>query len=170
MTVKLIGSILVIAGCGGFGFSLAAAQLREERSLRELIYAVETMECELNYRLTPLPDLCRVVCRQIGGEVGQLFQALADSLDTQLCTDVRKCMDDVLRQTKTLSPRVISLLRRMGSTLGRYDSEGQKTEFHAFHKECTDVLDKQMHHQQLRLRSYRTLGLCAGAALTILLI
>ncbi len=170
MTEKLIGCILVIAGCGGFGFSLAATQLREERSLRELIRALEIMECELAYRLTPLPELCRLVCRQIGGSLGAVFEGLTNHLETQLAPDVDQCMRRVLEQTDKLPSETRRLLRRMGSSLGQYDASGQLQNLEAIHSECTTILEKRLDHQDLRLRSYRTLGLCAGAALAILLI
>ena len=37
---------MIIAGCGGYGFSLAARYRRQERTLSELINALERMECE----------------------------------------------------------------------------------------------------------------------------
>ena len=59
MSIKLIGAALIIAGCDGVGFSMAAAHRREESALRQLIGALDYMGCELQYHLTPLPELCR---------------------------------------------------------------------------------------------------------------
>ena len=64
MTYKWIGAILVVAGCGGFGFSLASAHRREIQLLRHLNICVQYMQCELKYRLTPLQDLCRQAGRE----------------------------------------------------------------------------------------------------------
>lgn len=52
MIIKIFGSILVIAGCGGFGFKIAAARRKEEKTLRNLISALDFMECELQYRMS----------------------------------------------------------------------------------------------------------------------
>ena len=46
------GAALVIAGCGGFGFSIASGYKREEGILRQLLRALNYMEWELQYRLT----------------------------------------------------------------------------------------------------------------------
>ena len=54
MILKVIGVILVIAGCGGVGFRIAANHRLEEKTLRQLIGILDYMECELQYRLTPL--------------------------------------------------------------------------------------------------------------------
>ena len=55
MSFKWIGALMVVAGCGGVGFTMAAAYIREEWALRSLIGALDYMTCELQYRLTPLP-------------------------------------------------------------------------------------------------------------------
>ena len=59
MNSKYFGALLVILGCGGFGFSLAAAHRREEVHLRQLMDSLQYLHCELEYHLTPLPVLCR---------------------------------------------------------------------------------------------------------------
>ena len=59
MSIKWIGAILVIVGCGGVGFSMAAAYRRQETALRELMGTLDFMSWELQFRLTPLPELCR---------------------------------------------------------------------------------------------------------------
>ena len=69
MTGKLFGALLVICGCGGMGFSIAAASKREEAALRQLIGALDFMECELQYHLTPLPELCRQAGRETKGTI-----------------------------------------------------------------------------------------------------
>ena len=57
MEYKWIGAILVIGGCGGFGFSVAGEAMRQERQLRQLLENLDFMESELRYRLTALPEL-----------------------------------------------------------------------------------------------------------------
>ena len=57
--VRVIGACCIFAGCGGFGFSMAAASRREETQLRQLLSALELMSCELSYRMIPLSDLCQ---------------------------------------------------------------------------------------------------------------
>ena len=63
MEFRWLGAIMIIAGCGGYGFSLAARYRQQERTLSELINALERMECELQYRMTPLPELCRMAAQ-----------------------------------------------------------------------------------------------------------
>ena len=46
MTIKLIGAILIVVSCAGMGFSIAASQIKAERSLEQLIIAIEWMTNE----------------------------------------------------------------------------------------------------------------------------
>lgn len=170
MTVKLLGAVLVIAGCGGCGFSLAAAHVREEQGLNRLIAALEMMKCDLQYRLTPLPDLCRLASRAAGGAVGAVFSNLAKELESQISPDVESCMTAALAKAGPLPRQTGLQLRRLGTSLGRFDLEGQLKGLEAARTECQQELDRLGKNREHRIRSYQTLGLCAGAAIAILFV
>ena len=61
-------------------------------------------------------------------------------------------------------------LRNLGISLGRFDLPGQLQGIHTARGECQSALDRLCSNRDNRLRSYETLGLCAGAALAILLL
>ena len=61
-------------------------------------------------------------------------------------------------------------LKLMGKTLGRFDLDGQLRGLESVKDDCIRALEKLSDNRDVRLRSYETLGLCAGAALAILLI
>ena len=97
MSYKGIGAVLIIAGCGGFGLSLAAGCRREEALLRQLIRVLQAMRWELQYRLTPLPELCRQAAGESGGVLREVFSRLSRELDAQNVPEVSACMAAVLR-------------------------------------------------------------------------
>lgn len=170
MTLKLLGAILVIAGCGGFGFLIAAAHRKEVKTMRQLISALDYMECELQYRLTPLPELCRKAAAVSSGSVKNAFCELAEELDGQISPDVAKCMDSTLLKVKDIPKLAREGLTRLGDSLGHFDVEGQLKGLEAVRNECRYNLEAYSKNQDVRLRSYQTLGLCAGAAMAILFI
>lgn len=170
MEYKWIGALLIILGCGGFGFSLAAAHRREEGTLRQLIAALDYMECELQYRLTPLPDLCRAAGQEGKGLVGEVLLNLSRELDNQISPDVASCMNAALASAGDLPRHTGENLRLLGSSLGRFDLTGQLNGLEAVRSNCRRDLEALGDNRDVRLRSYQTLGLCAGAALAILLI
>ena len=168
--MKWIGAVLILLSCGGFGFYLSSAHKRDARLLTQLAGALDYMECELQYRLTPLPDLCRQAGEQCEGELREIMNQLAVELESQIAPDVACCMDFVLNRTGPLPERILRNLRRFGSSMGRFDLDGQVQGLENLRHYCREDLK---HLQQLRIsnaRSYQTLGLCAGAALVILFI
>ena len=84
MTYKWIGAMCIVLACGGFGITLAAAQRREERELSNLIRALDYMTCELQYRLTPLPELCRQAGKEGSGLTKRIFLGLAEEMESQI--------------------------------------------------------------------------------------
>jgi stage III sporulation protein AB len=58
----------------------------------------------------------------------------------------------------------------LGRTLGKFDLQGQMKGMDTVIAECERELSKLQNNKEERLRSYQTLGLCAGAGLAILFI
>lgn len=170
MNLKIVGAVLIIAGCSGFGFHLAAAHRREESALRQLIAALDFMECELQYRLTPLPELCRQAAANGTGPVCAVFSTLASELEAQVSPDVSLCMNGALLNNKPLPRLANDAMVLLGKSLGRFDLEGQLKGLEAVRQTCRRNLERLGENRDVRLRSYQTLGLCAGAALAILLL
>lgn len=170
MTIKWIGAALVIAGCGSWGFSLAAAYCYQERVLRCLDRTLQMLQWELTYRLTPLPELCGLAAREAAGELRNVFRELGQALDGNIQSDAAGCMAVVLKQHPNLPPKARRLLRQLGRTLGRFELEGQIQGMNSVRTECSAMIGDLHRDREIRLRSYRTLGLCAGAALVILFI
>ena len=81
MGYKWIGAVLVVAGCGGFGFSLARETLRQEALLRGLLTSLELMENEIRCRLTPLPQLCALAARGRNGALRAFFLSLVADME-----------------------------------------------------------------------------------------
>lgn len=168
MNYKWIGAVLVIVGCGGFGFSLAAGHRHQEQLLRQLIRTLQYMEWELQYRLTPLPELCRQAGKEAGGVLRDILLSLARELDWQVSPDAYSCMIAALKQSRDLPKNTRKLLLQLGRSLGRFDLNGQLQGLEAVRKACEGELAAMSKNREVRLRSYQTLGLCAGAALAIL--
>ena len=167
---KWIGAGCIVVSCGGFGFLMALHHRQEEAALGQLTAALDFMECELQYRLTPLPELCRQAARQVGGSIGRILEKLAEELDYQIAPDVESCMQTALALTGTLPQLCRDRLTQLGKNLGRFDLDGQIRGLEAVRADCRRCLEELSRNRDTRLRSYQTLGLCAGAALAILFV
>ncbi len=170
MNLKILGAILIVSGCGAVGMMIASSHARQERLLRQLISVYDYMECELQYRLTPLPELCRNAAQQACGALQHFFLLLSTELEDQISPDVERCVTAAVTKSSDLPKLISDSLLLLGTTLGRFDLDGQVRGLEAVRQECRQTLSGLSLNRTIRLRSYQTLGLCAGAALVILFI
>lgn len=170
MTLKILGGILIVLGCGGFGFLFSIMHRKEVRYLRSTLSALLFLECELQYRLTPLSELCRKTAQICEGSLSKVFIALAEELEYQISPEVQSCMAAAIGRTKDLPDQTKKVLLLLGRELGHFDLGGQIKGLNAIQKEVQRLLAQSTDNQDLRLRSYQTLGICVGAALAILFV
>lgn len=170
MTIKVLGAIFIIAGCGSFGFMVAATHRKETATLRSLITALDIMECELQYRLTPLPELCRRTAESSSGIVKHMLSSLSAELNAQVAPDVEKCVLAVLEKVKDIPALTVQAFQLLGKSLGQFDLEGQLRGIEMVRSESKRLLDGHTRNQDNRIRCYQALGICAGAAMAILFI
>lgn len=170
MGYKWIGAILIVASCSGCGFAIAAGKRREEQLLCQLMGILQFIEAELQYRLTPLPELCRMAAGEAKGILRIVFLNLYRELNWQKLPDAGSCMYAAIQRSGEIPPRVRRLLVQLGHTLGRFDLPGQLQGIQSVRHRCAESLQNTRKNREERLRSYQTLGICAGAALAIVLI
>ena len=168
--MRWIGAFAIFL-CGGYlGFSMVAAHKREEKTLRQIVSVIDYMRCELSYRLTPLPLLLGQASSQINGTVSAVLMDLAEELENQISPDISCCTNAVLQKHQDLPEGAKAVLTELGRSLGRFDLQGQLLELDAVETICKRYLAQLENNRDTRLRSYQTLGLCAGAAIAILLL
>ena len=167
---KWVGSVLVFAGCGGFGLSLAGTHIRKERMLMQLIRMLDEMECELRYRLTKLPQLCMMASRDCSGPVRKVMIQFSRELERRISPDPASCMESILDRYSVPDDDVRYLLVELGRSLGRFDLDGQLLGLDRVKETCGHYLQMERSGEKERILCYRDLGFCAGAALVILLV
>ena len=169
MYIKLTGAILILVSCGGYGIMLAMQHRKETASLHQLATVMDCLICELEYKMCSLPELCLFGAAQSKGPVKAFFTALAKAMEEQISPDVYACTIAALKDVAALPVHTAAQLQALGQTLGCFDLNGQLAAFERCKQSCLAQLEIMEHEQTQRLRSYQTLGFCAGAALAILL-
>ncbi len=170
MIPKIIGATLIVTVCGGAGMAMAQTHRKKERLLLQLIHALQAMSSELQYRLTPLPQLLCLAGEQTGGMLARIFRNASREMELQGAPDAAGCLDKALRREQDLPSAIREKLLLMGKGLGRYDLQGQLSGLEAVSQLCKRDLEGLQLNRDARLRSYTTLGFCGGVALVILFI
>ena len=170
MNYRVIGAACIIAACGVWG-GVAAGQYTQKISLlRQMRTLMDYFECELRYRNLPLPQLIRQASEQVTGKLRMVLLCLSEELDAQVRPNAQCCMMAALQQCREIPMPVYQILMNLGTSLGKYDTQGQLIGVEAARAECVKALDTLERDCQTRVRSLKTLGLCAGAAIVILFI
>ena len=169
MGYKWIGAILIILSCTACGFSIAAGKRREEQLLIQMLQILRFMEMELRYRLTPLPELCKMAADETRGTLRNILMNLYRELCRQKLPDAGSCMAAAIGRCGDIPTRIRSILSQLGYSLGRYDLEGQLLGLQTVRKRTEESLGNIRRNRDERLRSYQTLGICAGTALAVIL-
>ena len=170
MTGKILGAILILLSCGAAGFQVAFRPHREMQFFRQLIRILDYMENELTCRLTPLPDLCRQISQDMGGILHNFFYELSVELELKKSPDAASCIQRQIFKMGNLPNNAADTLQQLGDFLGQFDLQGQLKGINAVRRECVRHLETLSKDLPERTHRYKTLGLCAGALLIILLI
>ncbi len=170
MSLRWIGAICVLVGCGGAGFFFASRQVRLEKLLRQFLGVLEYMHSDLSYRRSSLPDLCRSAASQGRGEIFELFRLAADELEGQISPDAEHCLKAAAGKVSQLPEEIYRIIAQFGKSLGCFDASGQLKMLEKTQLMCNSLLRECMNNKDARIRSYKTLGICAGAAIVILFI
>lgn len=168
--IRWMGAIIVIVACGCCGFSMARNYGELEHCLRQLISAMELMHCQMEYRLTTLPELCRILPSACSGIVGKVFSDLGQELERQETMDISLCMEEALLINPKLPTQCARSLRRLSRTLGQADLQLQLQGITTEMERLKAVLQQVSAERPGRVKSYRALGLCGGIALAIVLL
>lgn len=168
--LKTLGILMVIAGASGTGFSMALNVHRTSELLQQLLAALELMRNEIACRRTPLPELMRQLQAAVHGPASEFFGRLAGDLERRQVGTVAASVRRQVAATPAFPSPVRQVLLQLGAGLGQYDAEGQLRSVELAEARLRSQLEQLRAQQQARVRSYCTLGVCAGLALAILAI
>ena len=123
--IQWIGAICVVGACGACGFSMAASYTGLQRNLRQLYNGLELMQCQMEYQMTELPELCGILASACTGPVGKFFGALGREMQNGETAEASACVAMTLARDRELPEACRSILSQLGKTLGQLDLSGQ---------------------------------------------
>lgn len=80
--IRWIGAILIIAATTWGGFAWAKQFSERPRQLRQLKVALQALEAEIMYGLTPLDEACEHLAGQFADPLAAFFHDFAERLQT----------------------------------------------------------------------------------------
>ncbi len=167
--IRLIGSILILVGCTAIGFSAASLCRTKVKVIQNFLHLLDCMMTELRCRVTPLPELCKNVSGSSGAFCNTML-SFSETLDSQIAPNPMACMEHALAQGHIPCQEYADCLCELAGALGCYDLTGQLRQLEGLRGKWNQTLEHMENDLAMRVRYFRVLGICAGCALTILLV
>ena len=164
--LRMLGAALILGTSAWVGFREASGLRRTEHTLRELDAALGLMECELSCAALTFLPLCNRLSEKSPGSVGAYFRLLSEAGEPLPGGSGRA----VRRAGLRLPEAAERSLERLMDGFGAYDLDRQLGQLALARTELEAEADKIRGGLESGCRIRRLLGLCAGAALLILVI
>lgn len=151
---------------------MARAVRAQQSQLRALIDALYTIRRELQYRLTPLPEVFAALSDGANVQIAALFASFSAQLrGAQTCT-VGYAYRQALRKVRGLqiSGQTHAALLVLFDSLGKYDLEGNLQLLSLTAEQLQAELRQTQAAAGARCKTYITLGVCTGLAAAVILL
>ena len=170
--IKLAASTMIVLAGGLTGLIISHGYAVRPQQLRTIESALQMLETEIAFALTPLPDALRKVGKRAGGCVGEFFFSVGTLLDSDSARSSGETWEAELENLVSqafLTSMDADILRSFGYTLGVSDREDQIKNLR--------LVQEQLRHQEAEAdklrdgnqRIWRTIGFLGGLAVVFIL-
>ncbi|MGI6066547.1 MAG: stage III sporulation protein SpoIIIAB [Bacillota bacterium] len=171
--LKLLGALLVIFPCGLIGLVLGRNLARRADELRQLQFALQSLETEIAFAATPLPDAMKSVAGQISGQVSEVFKQTATELVNGQGQTAAEAWCKSLKQKENslvLNKSDMDILEQFGLGLGISDREDQKKRLTMIRTQLAGREKQAETERQQFQKLWQSLGWMIGFLITLLFI
>ncbi|MCK0472562.1 stage III sporulation protein SpoIIIAB [Halalkalibacter sp. APA_J-10(15)] len=170
--MRWIGSLMIILVTTWIGFEYAKRLSDRPKQLRQLKVAVQSLEAEMMYGLTPLAQAADHIAKQLPKPVSTVFQSFSEKLLEQehSAFEAWQASIDVVWPTTALLDSEREVMLQFGATLGQHDRDQQQKQIHLtlahLAREEQEARERQHRYEKM----VKSLGFLAGLLVVILLV
>lgn len=166
--IRWLGFILVFSGGAATGILMAHSVRRKLEIYRELISALELMRGEIEFRLTPLGEICKQLSSVCKKPLSLIFSHVADDFISAPGRPSGVQMRRALRG-QTLPEAAKVVLTELFDSFGKQDIYAQLRAIDLAERRIQLTLDELQREKKERCQTYRTIGVCTGLAVAVIL-
>ena len=167
--IRWLGFILVVSGGAATGIFMARSVRRKLEVCRELISALELMRGEIEFRLTPLGEICKQLGEVCKKPLGPVFSQIADDFISAPGRPSGVQMRRAL-QGQPLPEEPKAVLTELFDSFGKQDVYAQLRAIDLAERRIQLTLDELQGEKKERCQIYRMIGVCTGLAVAVILI
>ncbi|WP_096201207.1 stage III sporulation protein SpoIIIAB [Bacillus sp. FJAT-45350] len=170
--MKLLGALIIIIGTTWVGFEFAKRLSDRPRQLRQLKVALQSLEAEIMYGMTPLAEASTNLAKQMPKPVAYFFERFSFHLHNKE-DSVAKAWQESLDETwplTALCPAELEVMKQFGATLGQHDRTHQQKQIKLtlshLEREEGEARDRQNRYEKM----LKSLGFLSGLLIVILML
>lgn len=165
--MKYLGIVFVLISSATVGFQMAESLKNKCSLLRCFLESLNVLEREIAICGTPLPQAFARMAGSSNGVLAEIYSETAKSMDRNPWVTPYDAVRTAVSDREDL---LCQLLLPLFQKLGKYDTDAQKQAVEAARRDTETVLEKLTEECHIKSRTYRTLGICTGLAVAILLV
>jgi stage III sporulation protein AB len=172
MLLKILGSLIVVAGCSLLGYVFSRDCVRRPQQLRELQNLLQIFENHITYLSMPLIEAFTLVGQAGGTEAAILFKLAAEKLSQKSCFSASEAWEAAVKEGRkhtALNHEDESILLIFGRMLGSSDLEGQLKNIELAKTQLKMQEQKAEDNRKKNEKMYKGLGVLGGLAIVIIL-
>jgi len=171
--LKLVSGAIIVGVCSYFGWLMAQAYVERLKQLRALRVALQMLETEIGYALTPLPEALARIAQHTEKEISQFFQQVRELILSGNGYTAGEAwnmaLDQVYAQT-ALHPVDREIIGALGVAVGASDREDQLKHLHLA---CEQLQKEEINAAEMRAKHekmWKYAGFLTGLVIVLLLI
>jgi len=169
--VIILGSFILILGCGSLGLYLAARIRKRPMELRECLTALTLLDTEIFWGGTPLPEAFSILKERTDGAWPSFFSELEHRLqDGEGANPAWKATIAHQMKNFCLKPEDWQVIQDVGKGLGRSDRHEQHKQIELVKQQVALVKEHASQWTEKQAKMWSYLGFLGGIAGVIFLI
>lgn len=167
----LLGSLILILGCGSLGLYLAARIRKRPMELRECLTALTLLDTEIFWGRTPLPEAFSILKERTDGAWKSFFLELENRLQGGEGANLA-WQGTITHQMKNfcLKPEDWQVIQDVGKGLGRSDRHEQHKQIELVKQQVVMLKEQATQWAEKQAKMWSYLGFLGGIAGVIFLI
>ncbi|HEX3015312.1 MAG TPA: hypothetical protein VHQ46_02850 [Desulfobacteria bacterium] len=169
--IRFAALLVIVGACGLFGLLMAQRYALRPKQLREFHQAVETLQTEISYGATPLPQALKTAATGLEASIGGFFTEVARRIEAGFSAEQAwHAMIEQEQGSFCLSEADWQIMRTIGNGLGTTDclEETKKLRLASIYLTEAEAQAKERSAKLTRLWSYSGFLIGATIALVIL--
>lgn len=173
--LKLLGCLLVLAGCAGIGCYFSGMAGKRIRIMEELEGLLQRLYGEIEYAGSDMPEILRAL-----EEESVYFRGLWERIGLRIAEGKSTRLWEIWREeinrrefyrrcVRFLGQEELFILQEIGRSLGQTDRQSQLHTLTLYQERLHKVLERVSREYHGQARVYRVAGVTAGCFLVILL-